>query len=99
MCFPRSRLCVKMKGRELKIKQDIIYKYFDIVDSVRPKYPFSAQQQNNSTATYLPVRKDGALVSVEDIPNDRLEGRLEDIFLRRKACKDVVEFVARLDLP
>ena len=49
--------------------------------------------------THLPVRKDGALVSVEDIPNDRLEGRFEDIFLRRKAGEDVVEPEAGLDLP
>lgn len=48
--------------------------------------------------TYLAIGKDCALVSIENIPNDWLECCLKDIFLCRKAGKDVVEFVAGLDL-
>ena len=49
--------------------------------------------------THLPIGEYRALVSIENIPNDRLECRLKNIFLRRKAGEHIVKFVTRLDLP
>ncbi len=56
------------------------------------------EHPKRSDKTHLPIRKDGALVSIENIPDDWLQGCLEYILLGRKACKNVVELVFGLDL-